>query len=96
MLLAEMGWLVANVDGPNPGGLLGEAVGVASQFLTGGNVLLERDAEGTLAPVPVEPDGLAPDMPLVVLINGGSASASEIVAGALQDAERARVVGERT
>ena len=80
----------------NPGGLLGEAVGVASQFLTGGNVLLERDADDALTPVPVEPDGLAPDIPLVVLINGGSASASEIVAGALQDAERARVVGERT
>ncbi len=80
----------------NPGGILDEAVGTASQFLTHGNVLLVRDAEGKTSPVPVEAGGLAPDLPLVVLVNGGSASAAEIVAGALQDAHRATLVGETT
>ncbi|MFN2166441.1 MAG: S41 family peptidase, partial [Anaerolineae bacterium] len=63
----------------NPGGLLDEAVGTASQFLRGGNVLLVSDAEGNVDPVPVEDGGLVSDLPLVVLINEGSASASEIV-----------------
>ena len=80
----------------NPGGLLDEAVGVASQFLTEGNVLVARDAKGQSEPVPVEKGGLAPDLPLVVLVNEGSASAAEIVAGALQDAHRATVVGQTT
>ncbi|HNS51499.1 MAG TPA: S41 family peptidase [Anaerolineae bacterium] len=80
----------------NPGGLLSEAIGVASQFLEGGIVLQQRDASGTLTPVPVTEGGIALDLPLVVLINQGSASASEIVAGALQDAGRATLVGETT
>ena len=80
----------------NPGGLLDEAVGTASQFLEGGNVLLVRDAEGNVDPVPVEDGGLASALPLVVLINEGSASASEIVAGALQDQDRATLVGQTT
>jgi len=80
----------------NPGGLLGEAVGVTSQFVSEGNVLLQRDADGTTTPVPVEAGAIAPDTPLVVLINEGSASASEIVAGALQDNERAVIVGRRS
>jgi carboxyl-terminal processing protease len=80
----------------NPGGLLDEAVGTASQFLEGGNVLLVRDAEGNVDPVPVEDGGLASELPLVVLINEGSASASEIVAGALQDQDRATLVGQTT
>jgi carboxyl-terminal processing protease len=80
----------------NPGGLLSEAVGTASQFLEGGNVLLEKDAQGEITPVPVLEGGLAPDLPLVVLIDPGTASAAEIVSGALQDAGRARLVGETT
>jgi carboxyl-terminal processing protease len=80
----------------NPGGLLDQAVGTASQFLTGGNVLLEKNAQGQTTPVPVQPGGVAPDVPMVVLINAGTASASEIVAGALQDAQRATTVGETT
>jgi carboxyl-terminal processing protease len=80
----------------NPGGMLDEAVGVASQFLEGGNVLLARDARGRVSPLPVQKGGLATNIPLVVLINGGSASAAEIVAGALADARRATLVGEKT
>jgi carboxyl-terminal processing protease len=80
----------------NPGGLLSEAVGVASQFLTQGDVLQQKDAKGNVTTVPVESGGLAPKIPLVVLVNGGSASASEIVTGALQDAGRGQVVGEKT
>jgi carboxyl-terminal processing protease len=80
----------------NPGGVFDEAVGAASQFLSGGNVVLEKNGKGDVKPVPVEPGGLAPGIPLVVLINGGSASGSEIVAGALKDAHRAKLVGEKT
>jgi carboxyl-terminal processing protease len=80
----------------DPGGLLDEAVETASQFLEGGNVLLEKDAQGQITPVPVQPGGAAVDVPLVVLIDQGTASAAEIVAGALQDAGRATVVGETT
>ncbi len=80
----------------NPGGLLDEAVGVASQFLDDGNILLEKDAQGQVNPVAVQPGGLATDIPIVVLTNRGTASAAEIVAGALQDAGRASLVGETT
>lgn len=80
----------------DPGGLLGEAVETASQFLEGGNVLLEKDAQGQITSVPVQPGGQAVDIPMVVLVDQGTASAAEIVAGALQDAGRATVVGETT
>jgi carboxyl-terminal processing protease len=80
----------------NPGGLLDEAIGTTSQFLDSGNVLLEKDAQGQVKPVPVQEGGVALEMPLAVLINQGTASAAEIVAGALQDAGRARLVGETT
>ena len=80
----------------NPGGALDEAIGTASQFLASGNVLWEKDSAGKLTPIPVQPGGAAPDLPMVVLINGGSASDSEIVAGALHDTRRAVLIGERT
>ncbi len=80
----------------NPGGLYQEAVATASQFLPSGNVLMEKDALGKTKSVPVQPGGLATAVPLVVLINGGTSSGAEIVAGALQDAHRARIVGEKT
>lgn len=80
----------------NPGGVFEEAVGTASQFLRGGTVVLIRNGKGETKPVPVESGGLAVDVPLVVLVNGGSASASEIVAGALSDGNRATLVGEKT
>jgi carboxyl-terminal processing protease len=80
----------------NPGGVLDEAVAVASQFLMNGNVLLVKDAQGKITPVPVKPGGLATNIPMAVLINGGSASGAEIVAGALRDSHRAELIGETT
>jgi len=80
----------------NPGGLLDQALGVTSQFLTGGNVLLEEDAQGNRNAYPVEPGGQATDLPLVVLVNPGTASSSEIFAGAVQDQDRGQVVGQTT
>ncbi len=80
----------------NPGGLLSESVGVTSQFIASGNVLLEKDAQGKVTPVPVESGATATDLPMAVLINNGTASASEIVSGALQDANRATLIGETT
>jgi carboxyl-terminal processing protease len=80
----------------DPGGLLDEAVGVTSQFLTSGDVLLEKDAQGNITHIAVKSGALAPDIPMVVLINEGAASAAEITAGALQDAQRGQLVGETT
>jgi carboxyl-terminal processing protease len=80
----------------NPGGVLDEAVSVASQFLSSGNVLLIKDANGQIKPVPVQPGGLATNIPVAVLINNGSASAAEIVAGALGVPHRAVLIGDTT
>jgi carboxyl-terminal processing protease len=80
----------------DPGGLLSEAIGVTSQFINSGNVLLEKDAQGKITEVPVKSGGEALDIPMVVLVNQGTASAAEIVSGALKDANRAKIVGETT
>ena len=80
----------------NGGGYVNEAVGVASQFLSSGLVYIERNAQGGEEKHPVSPGGIALDLPLVVLVDHDTASASEIVSGALQDANRAKVVGETT
>jgi carboxyl-terminal processing protease len=80
----------------NPGGLLSEAVSTASQFLAKGNVLLEKDADGKITSLAVEKGGLALSIPTVVLVNNGTASGAEILAGALQDHGRARLVGTTT
>lgn len=80
----------------NGGGLLETAVDVASQFLREGVVLREdRKSEGERV-YDVRAGGKALDQPLVLLVNGGTASASEIVAGALQDYKRATLIGEKT
>ncbi len=80
----------------NPGGYVNEAVGVASQFLSSGLVYIERNAADERTEHEVSPDGVATDLPLVVVVDGNSASSAEIVSGALQDAGRATVVGETT
>ena len=77
----------------NGGGYLQTAVEVTSQFLKDGVVLYEKYGDGTKNTYNVESGGLATDIPMVVLINEGSASASEITAGALQDYKRATLVG---
>lgn len=82
----------------NPGGLLDEAVGIVEKFVSQGNMVVET--RGRLSQhnnvFRTEESPIAPDLPLVVLQNGGSASASEIVAGALQDMDRAVIVGEQS
>ncbi len=80
----------------NPGGFLQTSVEVASQFLDQGLVLTERGRGGFEREYPVEGEGLATQVPLAVLVNAGSASASEIVAGAIQDSGRGILIGERT
>ncbi len=80
----------------NPGGSLDEAVGVTSQFLDQGLVLKEKDAQGKITDVPVKQGGAAINIPMDVLVNEGSASAAEITAGALQDQNRAQLVGTTT
>jgi carboxyl-terminal processing protease len=80
----------------NPGGYVNEAVGIASQFLSSGIVYVERNAAGERTEHPVSPVGVAIDLPLVIVVDGTTASSSEIVSGALQDAGRAKVVGETT
>jgi carboxyl-terminal processing protease len=80
----------------NPGGFLDQAVRVSDIFLDEGLVLIERSSDGRVREFTSTDDGVAQDIPLVVLVNGGSASASEIVAGAIQDRERAPLIGETT
>lgn len=81
----------------NPGGYLQEALRVGSQFLPEQDIILhEKDAKEQITTYRSEGEGLARDIPMVVLINPGSASAAEIIAGALQENGRAKLVGEAT
>ncbi len=80
----------------NPGGLLDAAVNVTSQFLASGTAVDIVDSEGNHSPLKVRSGGLATQLPLVVLVNGGSASGSEVIAGALQDYGRAKLAGSQT
>lgn len=80
----------------NPGGYLEGAVFIASEFLDGGDVVLQENNQGARTPFKVDRVGRLTKLPMVALINKGSASASEIVAGALQDRKRARLLGEKS
>jgi carboxyl-terminal processing protease len=82
----------------NPGGYVTAARKVASQFIDSGVIFWEQDAKGTQIATEALGDGVATDprLTIVCLIDSGSASASEIVAGALQDSGRATLVGEQS
>ena len=77
----------------NPGGYLSTAVEVSSEFIDKGILLYEQFGNGKLEEHKALGNGQATDIPLVVLVNEGSASASEILTGALQDYDRATIVG---
>ena len=80
----------------NPGGLLSEAISVTDLFLDQGEIVSTRDREGKGERYKASKGDIAEGKPLVILINAGSASASEIVAGALQDHRRAIVLGTKS
>jgi carboxyl-terminal processing protease len=81
----------------NPGGLLQEAVSVSNEFLNSGLIVYTKGrASGQDMSFSAEKPGTQPDYPMIIIVNNGSASASEIVAGALQDHSRAIILGTTT
>ncbi len=95
LLAQEPQGIVFDLRG-NPGGFLEQAVQIADLFLDDGLILTERWSDGSERKFEARPGDLGEDVPLVVLVNRGSASAAEIVAGALRDRERSILVGETT
>jgi carboxyl-terminal processing protease len=87
--------LVLDLRG-NGGGLLQEAVLVASTFVEDGEIVTTRGRTEPERVFTAEGDAVAPDIPMVVLVDRGSASASEIVTGALRDLDRATIIGQQT
>ncbi len=80
----------------NPGGYVDEAVNTASEFIASGNVFIQVFADGHQEAQAINKDQKRTNLPMMVLVDSNSASAAEIVSGALQDAGRAKVVGVRT
>lgn len=80
----------------NPGGYLNEAINMTSLFVKNGNVLLQEDSSGNKTPMAVTGNPIDTTSKMVVLINGNSASAAEIVAGAIKENNRATLIGETT
>jgi carboxyl-terminal processing protease len=95
LLVQEPRGIVLDLRG-NPGGFLDQAVEVSDLFLDDGAILYERWSNGRERAFEADDGDVGEEIPLVVLVNGGSASASEIVAGALQDRERATLIGTPT
>jgi carboxyl-terminal processing protease len=96
-LVAGIEKLVVDVR-DDPGGFVDVTVEISSQFIEDGTVFWDEYADGSQVPVEATGDGIAtdPGLDVVLLVNGGSASASEILGGALQDSGRAELVGETT
>jgi carboxyl-terminal processing protease len=92
LLAQEPDGLILDLRG-NGGGYLITAINIVSEFVDDGVVLIERFGDGTEESYEASGDGVATEIPMVVLIDPGSASASEIVAGAIQDYERGLVIG---
>ncbi|MCP4360769.1 MAG: S41 family peptidase, partial [Chloroflexi bacterium] len=92
--------MAANPDGlildlrRNPGGALNTTVDIADEFLSEGTVLVERFGDGRERLFESEDGGLAEEVPMVILIDEGSASASEVLAGAIQDRRRGTLIGQ--
>ena len=80
----------------NPGGLLAQAVGVASLFIRTGTIVTTRGRAQPTTVYTALGDAIAPKIPMVVLVDRGTASSAEIVTGALKDRGRAEVIGTRT
>jgi carboxyl-terminal processing protease len=80
----------------NPGGVKDQAVALASEFLKEGDVLIEQDAHGNRRSIPVIAGGTVTDLPVVLLVDDGTASAAEIFAGAIQDHGRGKLIGKKT
>ncbi len=80
----------------NPGGLLQATVDVADEFLNGGTIISEVDANGKKTSWSAKSGGLGTKIPIVILIDGGSASGAEVLSAALHDNGRAQIVGVRS
>jgi len=80
----------------NPGGYLNDAVYIASEFIEDGLIVAQEDGNGNREELNVNRKGVLGKYPLIVLVDGGSASASEIVSGALKDRKGAKIMGEHS